>query len=444
MNLHAEVRESLTYLSDAALDRVTASSSVFFDRRWFRMLDAIDLAPLVRGEIALRYVVVSRDMEPVGICPFVVTRSKSIYWYYSLDKFFFSSWQDKLLRENPARADWIRKVSRIVAAYRGFARATGVRTDGWVLAVSPLSYRGDIALAAMTDEDERLVREAVIGALQDVAREEKLPLCFFGVQEDKTELRRALAQQGFVQLFLTCDYLLHVPGQSFTDYLDQFRSDARRLVNREIKQARDAGVRFEVTQNLGDLSARMAELYESTSSKYGEERFHFPASFWAALERYIVPQAEAVIAYSGREPIGFSLLLNKQGETWFYFVGRSHEGELTEAPVYFNLAVYEPVKRVLALGAERLWLGLGGSEAKRRRGATAHALYSCFWFPRRWDRAVLLPYLEKFSLVNRRLQRDEARPSSYLKAQVAGPASRPELHTTSDPAPSPDGTRSRE
>jgi uncharacterized protein len=444
MNLNAEVRESLTSISDAALDRVTASSSVFFDRRWFRMLDAIDLAPLVRGEVALRYVVVSRDMEPVGICPFVVTRSKSIYWYYSLDKFFFSSWQDKLLRENPARGDWIRKVSRIVAAYRGFARATGVRTDGWVLAVSPLSYRGDIALAAMTEEDEQLARQAVIGVLQEVAKDEKLPLCFFGVQEDKTELRRALAQQGFVELFLAYDHLLHVSGQSFADYLDRFRSDARRHVSREIKLARNAGVRFEITQNLGDLSARMAELYESTSSKYGEEHFDFPASFWAALERYIVPQAEAVIAYSGREPIGFSLLLNKQHETWFYFVGRSYEGELTEAPVYFNLAVYEPVKRVLALGAERLWLGVGGSATKRRRGATGHPLYSCFWFPRRWDRAVLLPYLERFSQVNRRLQGDETVPSSYLKAQVAGPASRPELHTASGSAPGPNRTRSGE
>jgi predicted N-acyltransferase len=313
-----------------------------------------------------------------------------------------------------------------------------------VLAISPLSWRGDIALARLSAEDEQVVRDAVIAALQDVAREEKLPLCFFGVQEDKTELRRALAQQGFAELFLVYDHLLHVPGRSFTDYLDQFRSDARRLVNREIKQARDAGVRFELTQDFGRVSARLAELREATYSKHGEDYLNYSAAFWAALERYVAPRAEAIIAYCGRELIGFSLLLNKQQELWFATIGRVYEGDGERAPVYFNLAFYEPVKRALALGAKRIWFGPGASEAKRRRGARGCVLYSFLWFPRRWSRALLMPYLDSYSRVNYRLQRADMRPSSYLKARVADPVSPSELQTSPDATSGSDRTRSRE
>ncbi|MBI3466392.1 MAG: GNAT family N-acetyltransferase, partial [Planctomycetes bacterium] len=401
MEFTVRILESLTSLSDAQLDRVTAGSSVFFDRRWFRLLDAMDLAPLVRGELAMRYVVVDRGAEPVAICPFVVTRSKSIYFFYSLEKFFFTSWQAELLRLDPTRAGWIQWVSRIVAAYRSFARATGANTDGWVLAASPLSHRGDIAVAPLSLEDEQQARHAVIDALQDVAKEENLPLCFLGVQENKTSLRDALAQRQFEELFLVYDNLLCVPGESFADYMNLFKSDARRLFNREIKQAREAGVRFEITQGLDCLSDSLAKLYDSTYSKYGEEHFHHPASFWSTLEQFVTPHAEALVAYSGREPVGFSLLLNKQDELWFYRVGRTYDGAVGEAPVYFNLAFYEPVKRAIELGARRIWLGAGAWEAKRRRGAIGHALYSYFWFPRRWSRWVLMPYFKAFTQISR-------------------------------------------
>src|SRR5262245_44542787 len=125
MDFSVRVLASLTELSDAQLDRVTAGSSVFFERGWFRMLDALDLARLVGGDLIFRYAVVSRGDEPVAVCPFLVTRSQSIYFFYSLEKFFFTSWQAELLRLDPARAGWIRWVSQIVATYRRFARITG-------------------------------------------------------------------------------------------------------------------------------------------------------------------------------------------------------------------------------------------------------------------------------------------------------------------------------
>src|SRR3990172_5456460 len=213
-----EVRESLAASDDDPLDRVTAHSGVFFDRRWFRMLDAIDLDPLVRGAVRLRYVVVRCGTEPVAVCPFLVTRSPSIYFFYSLKKFFFTAWQAELLRLDPGRASFVRWASGIVAGYLAFARATGAGTEGWVLAVSPLSHRGDIAVREMPELDRQRVRDLVVDALQEVARDQNLPLCFFGVQEEKTALRETLIEQGFEELFLVYDNLLHLPVTSFSEY----------------------------------------------------------------------------------------------------------------------------------------------------------------------------------------------------------------------------------
>ncbi len=434
MDFMARVLDSLDSFSDAQLDRVTASAGVFFDRRWFRMIDAIDLESLVRGHLTKRYVVVSRGAEPVAVCPFIVTRSDSIYFFYSLKKFFFTSWQAELLRLNPEKANFIRWVSGIVAAYLGFARATGAGTQGWVLAVSALSHRGDVAIATLPPADTERVRHAAIDALKDVAKHENLPLCFFGVEQGKAELRQSLAEQHFAELFLVHDNLLELPVRSFAEYLDLFRSDARRLFNREIKQAREAGVRFETTRDLDSVSGSLERLYDATYSKYGEEHFHHPASFWSALGQHVAPHAEAIVAYHGREPVGFSALLHKNEDLYFWRVGRSYDGEVGEAPVYFNLAFYEPVKRALELGAKRLWLGSGAWEAKRRRGATGHALFSYIWFPRRWSRWVLMPYLDNFTRISHEQLATATQPSAYLKARVDPPHAPAPLHATTQPA----------
>jgi predicted N-acyltransferase len=434
MDFTARVLDSLTSFTDEQLDRVTANAPVFFDRGWFRMLDAIDLEPLVRGKISLRYVVVTRGTEPIAVCPFIVTRSDSIYFFYSLKKFFFTSWQAELLRLNPEKASFIRWIGVVVAAYLGFARATGAGTEGWVLAVSPLSHRGDIAIAPMTAGDESIVRDKVIDALQEVAKDENLPLCFFGVQQEKAELRESLRRQDFEELFLVNDNLLQLPVSSFAEYLDLFRSDARRLFNREMKQTREAGVRFEITHDLAEVSQCLEKLYDATYSKYGEEHFHHPASFWSALGRHVAPHAEALVAYRAREPVGFSALLHKNDDLYFWRVGRSYDGEIGEAPVYFNLAFYEPVKRALELGAKRIWLGSGAWEAKRRRGAVGHALYSYIWFPRRWARWVLMPYLETFTRISQKQMADATQPSAYLKARVDAPSGPPAPHVVPQPA----------
>jgi predicted N-acyltransferase len=396
MTLTKEIVNSLGHISDEALDRVTSDASAWLDRRWFRLLDSIDLPHLLKGEASFHYVVVRHGEEPVAICPFIVTRSKSIYFHYSLEKFFFLSWQDELLRMNPESERWIRSLSSLVSAYRQFARVMGTGVEGWVLAVSPLTYRGGIAHAEGTAEDAERIRELTISALQEVARSERVPLCFYGLEEEDKDLRQQLVREKFEELFLFFDTYIDMSFKDLDGYLAQFKSEPRRRFKQEMRQPEKLGYRFEVLTDFEHLSAEFERFYEATYSKYGEEHFRHPASFWTQFSQKGAPMMEAVVAYRGDEPKGFVTLLKKGNLLWAYRAGRTSEGE-KENPIYFNLVFYEPLKRALELGSSRFWISPGAWDVKRRRGARAHAIYSYIWFPKRVSRALLLPYLSFFS-----------------------------------------------
>lgn len=415
MSLDVRITTSLRGFTDQQLLRVTDGASVFFDTRWFRLADSLDLSDVLRGCVRLHYVTVTEGGQVIAVCPFLVCPDPSVYFFYSLDKYFFRNWYTEAMRLAPERARFWRRLKALVTAYRSFARATGVRLDGWVLAVSPMSHRGDIALAPVPSATRRLATSAVLDALKDVARQERMPLCFFAVEESREELRSTLMQEAFEEVFLVYDNLLSLEGcGDLEDYFARFRSDARRRFRREMTQSQRSGIRSEITSDLRALGEEFGRLYHATYARYGSDHLHHGPEFWHALSDCLGPQAKALVARRGREILGFSLLLEKK-DLWFYRVGRRYDQSASSVSTYFNLAFYEPIRCALEGRRSRLWLGAGAWEAKHRRGALGHALYSYLWFPHRWDRWVLMPYLRGFGQITRDQMARLTRPSSSLR-----------------------------
>jgi len=396
MNWTTEIVDSLRNIDDETLDRITAEAGAWLDRRWFRLLDSIELPPLMKGEGTLRYVLVKRDSIPVAVCPFLITRSKSIFFQYSLEKFFFTAWQEELLRLDPKSERWVRPLSVVLNGYRALLRLMKAGLEGWVLAISPLTYRGGIAQAAGLEAESQRIFELVSSSLRQVAEGERLPLCFYGVEAGDTPFRERLTGAGYSELFLYFDSRMDVTFTNLDEYLAQFKSEPRRRFKQEMKQADKMGYRFEVLTNWEHLSNELQRFYESTYGKYGEEHFHHPASFWTQLSQTVAPMMETIVAYRGDEPKGFVNLMRKGDQIWLYRAGRSEEGE-KENPIYFNLVFYESLKRALELGVKRVWFSPGGFDAKKRRGARGHAMFCYIWFPKAISRAVLLPYLSYFT-----------------------------------------------
>lgn len=419
MELTTRIESSLSGLRDWEVDQLTLGASAWFDRRWFRLLDAVELPALLRGELAFRYVVVRRGQAPVAVCPFLVTRSGSIYFFYSLEKYFFTAWQEELLRLHPESRRWIRGVSAVVEGYRRLAWLLKSGLEGWVLAVSPLTYRGGIAQAPGSPEEVRAVRGAVLEALEEVAREERLPLCFYGLDAAEQPLRQALRESGFHELFLFYDSRIDIDFQSLNGYLAHFEGRHRRKFRHEMRQVEELGYRFERLEDFGRLGSTLERFYEATYSKYGEDHFHQPASFWPQVERHLGSMVETLVAWRGGQPKGFVTLIERGDEVWAWRSGRTPEEGEKENPIYFHLAFYEPLKRALARGASRLWLGPGAWGVKRRRGARGQPIHGYLWFPRRLSRAVLLPYLSTFSRISQQQLSQEVEPPSPPEAPRA-------------------------
>jgi predicted N-acyltransferase len=391
-----KVVDSLRDVSDAELDEVTAGANLFLDRRWLRIFETVELSTLVRGEAPLRYVTVRSGGALVAVCPFLTTRSPTIITLYSLEKFFFTSWKANLARMNPKSASWARWLARAAEAYRRMARLLRTGVEGWVLAAGPLSSRGGIACRATDPAELRRIHEAVVKALQDVSRTERLPLCFFCL-EAHDPLRDALKEDGFEELFFTYDNRIDTEVRDFDAYFDRFPGKPRRNFKSELRRVEREGYRFEVVRDFASIAPRIEQFYTTTYSKYGTEYPFMPADFWRRVQQSMGPGAEAVVAYRGEELVGFSLLLHKGDEMFVYRTGRPPKVDGQEPPVYFNLVFYEPIRRAVELKVKRIWMSGGAWEAKKRRGAIGFPLYNSFWFPTARSRVVLGKFLSIYS-----------------------------------------------
>lgn len=416
-NYETRIEESLFGYPEQQIESVSRNASIFFDLRWFRFLESLDLSQVMGGDVTFHYVVVTcrENGQLAAICPFLICRNPNIYFLYSLDKYFFLNWAEEAARVDPERAGRYRILVWLTRLYRALIQAAGVRTDGWILAVSPLSHRGGIAIDPSTSpEQSREMIHLVVERLKEQGRQETLPVCFFGIEERQTQLRSSLCENGFQELFLVYDHAIPVSNlETMDEYLQRFRSSGRRLLRKEMNAPSDNGIRFESVHDLSLYRSEIAECYERTYNRYGSEHFHHCETFWDKLGRYLYPNAEAVIAFEEDRVLGFSLLLGKK-DLWFYRVGRCYDVIAKRAAIYFNLAFYEPLKRALVEPYGQIWLGAGASETKGRRGGISHALYSHVWFPRKRERLLLMPYLDNFSKISRTTQANASCPSSYL------------------------------
>lgn len=187
------------------------------------------------------------------------------------------------------------------------------------------------------------------------------------------------------------------------------------------------GIEFDFVSDLASRAEEFTELYNLTYAKYGDSYFRQPPEFWRTLQATLGSSVEAIVARREDQLVGFSILLKseRRGEMWTYRIGRRDDPALRSVPYYFALSFYGPIQRAIELGYRRLWLGPASYEAKSVRGAEQVPLYSYFWFPRRWDRWFLLPYLQIFGKVTREqiaqsldrpIREDEPIPSNKPKS----------------------------
>jgi hypothetical protein len=398
---------TLRGLDAEQVDEIAADGRVFADRKWFAFLEALDLDEITQGEVRLSFAAVFVDGKPELIQPLLRARGSGVYFLYSLRRYYFEYWIEEAVRLRPEKQERFAKIFAGVTKFRKALEWTGAPLDDCWIVGSPLSYRCHPAASPSAPVSRSALYQRLVADLQRLSRASKRPLVFFGVEESGPvdPWRDSLRQAGCAESFLFYDNLLRLDAfETFDDYLQSFRRTTRRAMQRDLKRTQDAGIDLRILQDFGGLGESFAAMYQATYARHGTSYYRHPANFWKTLADQCGTAAEAAAAFHQDELIGFSVLLEsrRRGEMWTYRIGRRVDGPWGDAPYYFALSFYTPIRRAIELGCRRLWLGPAGYGAKRVRGAEQVPLFSYFWFPRRFDRWTLQRYLRLFGRITRK------------------------------------------
>jgi predicted N-acyltransferase len=353
--------------------------------------------------------------EPIAICPFFDVHTADIHYVYSFQRSYFTAWQRDLAELDPRLAPFAVWAGRAVNVLRHLARVSGVRTDRFTIAASPLGYRGSIATAALADDQRRRAIRLLVRTLRARAEADDVPVWFLRVSAEERELTSELDAAGFARVFALSEPFIAHAQDGLDGYRSRFRAEGRRKINVEMKKVQRAGVTFEVTRDVTGLEVELTRLHEAMNGKYGSEHFSYPPGYWSLLSRQLGKHAEFMLAWQRNKLVGFVLQLHKGRDLWAYRAGLQRGVDHIRF-LYFSLAYYEPIRRSAELGTERYWLGPGAWATKHRRGALGCPLFNAFYFPNHRARAVLLPYLRLFGRITQRELAFLGQPHSHLKA----------------------------
>lgn len=429
MRLRAELLKDFSSFPDDALGEITADGNTFASLEWYRFLERLELSEIVGGQVRLAYAAVYADDQPVCVCPVLRARGQGLYFAYSIRRYYFEHWIEKSLRRHPQVDRQFARLLRGVTWYRRALEWSGTPLNDCLFVGSPLCARSHIPVAPSSVASRSAVYRCLLKCLQRESLRTRVPLWFFCVPGEASRLAESLTASGFGRSFLFHDNFVDVRGlRRFSDYLWTFRRPVRRVFLRELRNVERAGFDFTLSNDLTDCADTVADICVRRGDPRATNTLRHPVEFWRELGDAFGPRAEAVLAERQQDTLGFHVMLRseRRGELWSYRMGRSTRGPTRCSSFASALAFHEPIRRAIALGYRRVWLGPTAYEAKRFRGARQIPLYNYFWFPRKWDRWVLMPYLAQFGhIVREQFARSIDRPRALRAAlQKAMPRER--------------------
>ncbi|MFJ8623610.1 GNAT family N-acetyltransferase [Kitasatospora sp. NPDC093550] len=227
--------------------------------------------------------------------------------------------------------------------------------------------RGDLTDGRRRTALRRLVRSAEERARRDGLRS----VSFLYTDEDDTELRTVLAEEGYTALVGQSAYSLEVPAQGgFDGYLRRFDQRRRNKIKRELRALDEAGVRYRTSALTPELIERIAPLEMALYAKHGTPAdpdaflrvLHSIAANVGAAARVTTAEVDGRLA-------GFVLFFGHGGE--FYARQAGFDYELKgRIPLYFGLVYYELLRVALSEGVTAIHYSTGSDTVKLSRGCT--------------------------------------------------------------------------
>ena len=161
---------------------------------------------------------------------------------------------------------------------------------------------------------------------------------------------------------------------SFDDYASALTRNGRKRLRRETRAFQAAGFAVEPMDPV-DVTVLAPLLRQVQVRHHAGLPVQMLEIYLASLMSTFGEGVQVLAARSGGRLVAFQLMCDMGQEWWVRCFGCDYGNDLVGTSyVYFNLAIYEPVRQAIRSGARRVCLGPGSLEAKVRRGATLRTL----------------------------------------------------------------------
>lgn len=236
------------------------------------------------------------------------------------------------------------------------------------LLCAPLLGQGRHVLWRRDDPSPERVLETLLDAVGRHAAAERLSLAIAKLPVEERVLLDALAGRGFARTMNWPVSVLDLRWESFDAWLESLGSVASNKIRRESAAPARAGVRVNAEPDFAHLGEALFALVAANQRAYSRQPLGLESGFFRALARQHAGGCIVTVARAGTELAGTALLLTAGRAAGGPLIGVSGNPRNRRAFTYFNLAFYEPIRWCIEHGVQRLWLGSGLYDMKRRRG----------------------------------------------------------------------------
>lgn len=193
-------------------------------------------------------------------------------------------------------------------------------------------------------------------------------------------LRTVLEEEGLVEIPNLDDTRINVEWCSLEEYLAALRGRYRKLLRRQERVARDAGLRLERTAQWHDLAEEMAQLFAATAGRH--TAVPSPrADYFAGLSRLGGEAVGATLFWLDSRLVAFILFSRSRTTLTPIYLGADYEIN-RRVPLVF-LAFYDMVRLAIEEQVSYIRFGRTSYRAKMRLGAirVPMSLYASFGGP---------------------------------------------------------------
>jgi predicted N-acyltransferase len=230
----------------------------------------------------------------------------------------------------------------------------------------------------------QIIQNKVIDEVENIARSNKISICFQFVMEHETNLMKLLKIRGFYRTVSFPLNYIDINFSSFQEYkkyVSNRHPSMMKTIPREINKNRKAGIRINKIQNINGIEKRLFELLLMNHKKYSNKNFTFKPSFFKTAKTNFGEDAIIYAAEKEGEIIGVCVELRNGVESYISSIGIDHNYSKDDF-TYFNIMYYEPINNAISTGVKRIFYSNALYELKSRRGCIVANTY-CFYKPYR-------------------------------------------------------------